>query len=498
MADIVVRDISPKGFVDGGSIRDMADPVLRPGETCWRTARADNLTCIVDAADYFHYVKSAMLGAEKRIMLIGWDFDTRIKFEPERPTLEGPNKLGAFLKWLPDNRPDLDIYLLKWNIGAFSALGRGMTPVFVLNWFSDPRLHFEIDGAHPVGAAHHQKIIVVDDTLAFCGGIDMTVDRWDTPDHPDRSRYRREPNGKRYGPWHDVTTAVSGAAARVLGDQARARWKAATGEDLEPVGATDPIWPDGLEPTLRDVDVSVARTLPAYGEQDGVHEIESLYLALIERTRHTLYLESQYLASRTIADALVKRLREPDGPEIVLVLPRNADGWLEQKAMDGARRSLLHMLWDADIHGRFGAFYPVTEGGTPIYVHAKVVVMDESLLRIGSSNLNNRSMGFDTECDLAIEAAEPGDRVGRAAVELRNLLVAEHLGVDAQQIVDGTADGGSLLSTIERLRGEGRSLRPFEPGTVEEEDSVLAESSLADPERAPESLGRRLQRVLAR
>ncbi|OWY80045.1 phospholipase D-like domain-containing protein [Rhodococcus sp. BUPNP1] len=476
----------------------MAETVLEPGSTCWRIARAERLTCIVDAADYFRHAKSAMLRAEKRIMLIGWDFDTRIKFEPDGATLEGPNKLGEFLEWLPERRPDLDIYLLKWNIGAFSALARGMTPVFVLDWLTDPRLHFEIDGAHPVGAAHHQKILVVDDSIAFCGGIDMTVDRWDTPDHPDRSKYRREPSGKRYGPWHDVTTAVDGDAARTLGDQARARWKAATGEELDPVPEPEPIWPDDLEPTLHGVDVGIARTLPAYDGKDGVHEIEALYLSVIEKARHTLYLESQYLASRRIADALAERLQEPDGPEIVVVIPRNAEGWLERKAMDGARRALLHMLWEADVHGRFAAYYPVTAGGEPIYVHAKVVVMDETLLRIGSSNLNNRSMGFDTECDLAIESAEPGDAVGRAAVELRNILVAEHLDVDPEVIAEATKDGGSLISTIERLRGPGRSLRPFEPGTVSDEDSVLAESALADPERASRSFGRRIERFFAR
>ncbi|AYA24921.1 phospholipase [Rhodococcus rhodochrous] len=476
----------------------MAETVLEPGSTCWRIARAERLTCIVDAADYFRHAKAAMLRAEKRIMLIGWDFDTRIKFEPEGATLEGPNKLGEFLEWLPERRPGLDIYLLKWNIGAFSALARGMTPVFVLDWLTDPSLHFEIDGAHPVGAAHHQKILVVDDSIAFCGGIDMTVDRWDTPDHPDRSKYRREPSGKRYGPWHDVTTAVDGDAARALGDQARARWKAATGEELDPVPEPEPIWPDDLEPTLHGVDVGIARTLPAYDGKDGVHEIEALYLSVIEKARHTLYLESQYLASRRIADALAERLQEPDGPEIVVVIPRNAEGWLERKAMDGARRALLHMLWEADVHGRFAAYYPVTAGGEPIYVHAKVVVMDETLLRIGSSNLNNRSMGFDTECDLAIESAEPGDAVGRAAVELRNILVAEHLDVDPEVIAEARKDGGSLISTIERLRGPGRSLRPFEPGTVSDEDSVLAESALADPERASRSFGRRIERFFAR
>ena len=111
--------------------------ILVPGETCWRIEPADNLACIVDAADYFHHAKSAMLQAEKRIMLIGWDFDTRIKLEPGEQTLDGPNRLGMFLRWLVREKPDLEILVLKWNIGAFTALGRGMTPVFVSNWLTD-------------------------------------------------------------------------------------------------------------------------------------------------------------------------------------------------------------------------------------------------------------------------------------------------------------------------------------------------------------------------
>ncbi|MEE2058730.1 phospholipase D-like domain-containing protein [Rhodococcus artemisiae] len=476
----------------------MVERVLVPGKTCWRTDHADRLSFIVDAADYFRHAKSAMLQARERIMLIGWDFDTRIKFEPEGRTLDGPNRLGAFLKWLPEQNPDLDIHLLKWNIGALTAIGRGMTPVFVLDWLSDPRVHFEIDGAHPIGAAHHQKIIVIDDAIAFCGGIDMTVDRWDTSDHPDRSRYRREPSGRRYGPWHDVTTAVDGEAARALGEQARARWKSATGADLDPVGPREAIWPDGLAPTVTDIDVSIARTLPEYDGREGVHEIEALYLAVIENARHSLYLESQYLASRALAEALAARLREDGGPEIVLVIPRNADGWLEQKAMDGARRSLLHMLWHADVHSRFEAYYPVTQAGEPIYVHAKVVVMDDTVVRIGSSNLNNRSMGFDTECDLALESTRVGDPVSRAAAELRSRLLAEHLDVDVEAFDRAVDDEGSFLAAIERLRGSGRSLRPFEPGTVGKEDSPLAENALMDPERAPMSAARRIRQVLTR
>ncbi|MFZ2176050.1 MAG: phospholipase D-like domain-containing protein [Rhodococcus sp. (in: high G+C Gram-positive bacteria)] len=461
------------------------DPILTPGDTCWQIAHADRLACIIDAADYFRHAKSAMLQSRRRIILIGWDFDTRIKLEPHGKTLEGPNRLGKFLAWLTRERPDLEIYLLKWNIGAFAAIGRGMTPIFVSNWMTDRRLRFEMDAAHPIGAAHHQKIIVIDDALAFCGGIDMTVDRWDTSDHRDDDHYRTKPNGDRYGPWHDATTAVDGDAARAVGEMARDRWKTATGRELEPIDGHDTPWPEDLEPTMTSVDVAVARTLPELDDRREVREIEALYLAAIAGATRSLYIESQYLASRTLAEAIAARLREPGGPEIVLVLPRNAEGWLEQKAMDGARRALLHLLWTADTEHRLGVYYPVTARGNPIYVHAKVLVMDDRLLRVGSSNLNNRSMGFDTECDLAVEvtASTPnGEQLRDAILGIRTRLLREHLDVTAEQFEEALAENSSLLHAVDTLRGSGRTLAKFERDTVEDEESLLAENALMDPE----------------
>lgn len=469
--------------------------ILVPGQTCWRVDRADRLSVIVDADDYFHHAKAAMLAAERRIMLIGWDFDTRISLEPKGKTLDGPDRLGKFLEWLTKTRPDLEIYLLKWNVGAFTAIGRGMTPVFVLNWITTKRLRFEMDGAHPVGAAHHQKIVVIDDALAFCGGIDMTVDRWDTSDHVDDSECRIAPGGEPYSPWHDVTTAIDGDAAAAVGDLARERWRVATGEELAPVSTVSEPWPDCLTPTFRDIDVAIARTIPEYDGRAAVREIEALYLAAIASARRTLYLESQYLASRTLTDALAARLREPDSPEIVLVLPRHADGWLEQKSMDGARRKLLHLLWKSDLHGRLGVYYPVTRGGESIYVHAKVVVVDDRLLRVGSSNLNNRSMGFDTECDLAVEVTSEthhAERVRKDILGIRNRLVREHLGIDDSAFHTALSASGSLLAVIEKLRGDGKTLEPFTKDAVEDEDSPLAENELMDPECAPPTLRDRI------
>jgi phosphatidylserine/phosphatidylglycerophosphate/cardiolipin synthase-like enzyme len=470
------------------------DRILKPGETCWRIEPARRLAVIVDAADYFRLVKAAMLKARHSIMLIGWDFDTRIAFEPDGQTLEGPNRLGDFISWLPKQRAELNLYLLKWDLGMVQALGRGMTPVFILNWMTSSRVRLRLDGAHPVGAAHHQKIVVIDDALAVCGGIDMTVDRWDTRGHLDGDPRRAKPGGKLYGPWHDATIMVEGAVAQALGELARERWRKATQERLPAPPRGLEAWPDDLEPTLTGVDVAIARTFPGTDDDDEVREIEALYLRAIGAASLTIYLESQYLASRTIAEALAARLGESEGPEIVIVLPQSADGWLEQKAMDGARRKLLHLLWRADNHGRLGVYYPVTASGEAIYVHAKIMIVDDRLLRVGSSNINNRSMGFDTECDLAVEADDSAEQAGlrETISSIRRDLVCEHLGVDEDRLVAALDGSGSLLTAIESLRGEGRTLGKFEAGDVEEDDSVLAENELVDPESTPASLSARV------
>ena len=137
--------------------------VLRPGHTCWRIEQADRVALIVDAADYFRAVRSAMLKAQHSILLIGWDFDTRIDLDPDDGADKHPKHLGAFLTWLADTRPGLHIYILKWDLGTVKALSRGTTLFRVAQWALHERITFKLDGAHPPGAAHHQKIVVIDD-----------------------------------------------------------------------------------------------------------------------------------------------------------------------------------------------------------------------------------------------------------------------------------------------------------------------------------------------
>jgi phospholipase D1/2 len=474
-----------------------ADPLLVPGETCWRIERADRFALIVDAADYYRAVKCAILKARRSVMLIGWDFDSRIEFEPEGQTIDGPNALGPFLSWAADRRPDIEIRLLKWNLGMLETLGRGETPFYVLQWMARKNIELKLDAAHPPLAAHHQKIVVVDDALAFCGGIDMTLGRWDTREHREDEPSRRTPRGKPLPPWHDATTCVDGAAARALGDLARERWARATGRTIDPVAPEGDPWPELLEPSLTGVDVGIARTVAAHAEHKQVAEVEKLWLAAIAGAKRAIYIESQYFASRKIAEAIAARLREPDGPEIVIVNPEAQDGWLEETTMGAARAKLARYVRRADFFNRFRLLWPATPGGAPIYVHAKVMVVDDRVLRVGSSNINNRSMGFDTECDLAIEAG--ADETLKAEIlRVRHDLLAEHLGSTIEEVASRVEQTGSLIGAIESLSGSGRRLVPLEFRDVGGVEDALSETDLVDPERPPRPWRKALRRLRGR
>ena len=472
-------------------------------ETCWRVERADRLACIVDAADYFLQVKVAMLRAKRRIMLVGWDFDARTTFERGSKTLPGPNQLGAFLYWLLWRRPTLDIYVLKSNLRLlpmFDGLWYGLTPVSVVNRLTSKRLHFAIDGARPTGAVHHQKIVAIDDVLAFCGGIDLTLDRWDTPEHQHDNRFRRA-LGRRYGPRHEVAAAVDGAAAIALAEVGRDRWRTATGESLGPITAADEVWPPELRPILRQVDVGIARTLPTFNDRPEVREVEVLNLAAVAAARRTIYLENQYLAARRVVEALAARLKEPDGPEIVIVLPRKGLNRLERETMDSARHRLIQQLWAADDHRRLGIYWAETDGGSPIYIHSKVMIVDDRLLRVGSSNFNNRSLGFDSECDIAVEAdpdSEAHEDIRCVISSVRRQLVCEHLGVSTDEFQRTLDQGKSFLQAVETLRGHGKTLRRFTSRTIADEDSPLAENDLMDPDHVPRSLTGSMRRLITR
>lgn len=457
------------------------------GRNCWRVEQADRVSFLIDGAAYFSAFRAAARNAHRNIFILGWDFDSRIRMLPDRRADGFPDRLGEFLHHLLIRRKGLRVYVLTWDFHMIYWRER--------EWWlpsklaAHRRLHFLRDDTHPVGSSHHQKIVVIDDAVAFAGGLDLAACRWDTsshqPDHPARRPADGEPACR---PFHDVQIMVDGPAAAALGELARDRWRTRSGTSVPfAQRGRDEIWPSSTEPDLADVCVAIARSAPAFGVRRPIVEVETLFLDSLRAARRHVYIETQYLTSRIIADCLIERLHDPDGPEIVLVLSPASDGWLEQHTMDVLRSRIVARLREADRFGRLGLYSPRIPGlRTGMSLHSKVCVIDDELVRIGSANLSNRSMGFDTECDLAIEA-DGRPEVRRGIADFRHALLGEHLGVHRDAVRRELAQDGSLIGAVERLRGGDRSLDEFDDQRIEEMTDFMPDAEFVDPSRPYEA-----------
>ena len=461
-----------------------AASLLRPGYNCWRIAAAERVALLVDAKDYFEAFHRAALKAERSILILGWDFNsrTRLHFDPV-PRGGPPAELGDFLNFLVRRRRHLHIHILNWDYPMVFGADREFPPLYGFGWKPAHRVHLRYDDTHPLAGSQHQKVVVIDDALAFAGGIDLTVRRWDSTEHAAED-VRRRAYEKPYPPFHDMMVALDGEAAAALGDLARERWLAATGHKLFPVKNAHDTWPDHLAPDVTGVEVGIARTLPPRGDSPAVKEVERLYLDMIAAARRTLYIENQYFTAPRIAAALEKRLAEPDGPEIALVVRLLSHGWLEEATMHVLRTRLIQRLQKADRHGRFKVYYPHIPGlaeGCCVDVHSKLMIVDDRVLRIGSSNLCNRSMGVDSECDVVLEA-RGRPHVASVVRDFRERVIAEHLGVPAARLREALAGSNdSLHRAIATLAGDGRTLRELTE-LPDWPEALVNVAAVADPE----------------
>ncbi len=462
-------------------------PILESGRNCWRVEQARRAAFLIDGADYFKAFRSAVAEARESVFIIGWDIHSLCRLVRDEEPDELPVELGEFLNAVVSRRKGLRIYVLTWDFVMLFAFGREWLPLYKLEWKTHRRLKFRMDAQHPLGSSHHQKVVVIDDEVAFCGGLDLTHHRWDTSEHrPDDPR-RRDPLGENYPPFHDVQMVVEGEIASALGDLARDRWRWATGKKIaspKKKGEKSP-WPQDVDPDFTDVPIAISRTIPLFKTREEVREVQTLFEDAIAAARRFIYIENQYLSSFAVGDALLNRLKDPKGPEIVIVLPNKTSGWLEQTTMDVLRARLLKRLREADTHNRLAVYYPDIPGltaGFEVNVHSKVMIVDDDLVRVGSANISNRSMGFDTECDLAIEA-QGEEQLNLAIGEFRNRLLAEHLDIEPETVQEAFSRKGSLIATVESLRGEGRTLKVFDGHVDPEVDELVPEDAIVDRER---------------
>lgn len=332
--------------------------------------------------------------------------------------------------------------------------------------------------------SHHQKIVILrhparpELDVAFVGGIDLCHGRGDDLAH--RGDQQPEPMDDAYGPtppWHDVQTEVRGPA---IGDIAMTFWerwndrtplerrtpwnraRAVLGRQPvrpERIGAIDPDPPTAGEAQVQVLRTYPAKTPPYPFAPEGERSVAREYHKAFRRARRLVYVEDQYLWSAEIADLYVDALRGQPDLHVIVVVPRVPDrnGGLSGPAHRVGQLEVLHSAREAG-GGRMAVYDLENELGTPIYVHAKVVIVDDVLAAVGSDNMNRRSWTHDSECSLAIldgerdarEPADPaclGDGARAFARRLRLELMREHLGVDGD---DGLLEPADAFAAFAR------------------------------------------------
>jgi phosphatidylserine/phosphatidylglycerophosphate/cardiolipin synthase-like enzyme/uncharacterized membrane protein YdjX (TVP38/TMEM64 family) len=457
--------------------------LFEPGRNVWRVERADRAAILIDAAAYFEAVRAAMLAAEHVIYIVGWDVDSRTPLVGASGKVDDglPIPLGDFLDALALRKPQLKIRILLWDYSVFFTDEREPLPSLALRWKRLPQIDLCLDGTVPLGAAHHQKIVIVDDGLAFSGGLDLTIRRWDDSEHLPDNALRTDPAGKMYPPFHDVQALVDGPAAAALAELVRIRWRRAACETPAPLAESASPWPANLTPDFENVTVAIARTEPQFDERPEVREVEHLFLDMIARAERSIYIESQYLTLASVAAALAARLKEAPQLEVVILCPRSYHGLLERQAMLPGRSDFLQQLEDCEQPTRWLVVAPCCEGDddTDISLHSKVMIVDDTYLRIGSANLCNRSMSTDSECDLVIAAED--EKTRRAIRRIRHKLLAEHCGCTGAAFDAAMQRQGSLVHTVHTMSSRSNKVKFI---TAEADNATMPIlKSIADPEQ---------------
>lgn len=355
------------------------DPPPRPGNA---------VDVLIDGKDTFAAMVEAMQAARSQIHITGWHLSPEFALTRYQPAV-------ILRDLLRDLVSRVAVRVLIWA-GA---------PLPILRpWRGDVRRDREyLCGGTPMQCVldarerplhcHHEKTIVIDDRVAFVGGLDLTSfggDRWDLPEHPARGREG----------WHDVATRLRGPVVQDVADNFAFRWHAVTGERLpkvEPAPAAGPI------------EAQIVRTMPdqMYRQRpQGDFRILESYLAALESAQRFIYLENQYLWSPEILAVLRRKVSDPPSHDfrLLLLLPSKAS-----TGSDDTRGQLGTLLQADDGRGRLLActlYAPGPDRDWPVYVHAKVGIVDDAWMTIGSANLNEHSLFNDTEMNVVIRDAD--------------------------------------------------------------------------------------------
>ena len=458
----------------------------------WRIHERAESALLIDGRDYYRAFYTAACKAKKSILLLGWQFDSDVQLVRGDDLPDGVEpqdvQLLALLDRLCRERPELQIRVLAWDHSVFFALERELLQKLYFDAITCERFDFRWDNTVPLGGSHHQKVAIVDGRVAFFGSQDICQARWDDSTHRPENEHRTS-RGTSHQPYHEVQLAVTGEAARSMVDLFVWRWYGATGERLDPTALiaadersntlTRPSLDFPVTLPMPPARIGLARTIPEVTGRAQVNEVADLYVRAIGAAERFIYVESQYLTSCAVRDALIARMADKSRPklDVVVILPYKPEKFKEEMTVGVPQAALLQTLdHAAREHGHSLGIYNVVAGtredGQPLYVyiHAKLMIVDDRLFIVGSANLTNRSMTIDSEI-VAAYASERGEHEVKSAIRrARVRLMLEHAGEQAN--VRWLVRGQGLVARLDALIADGKvrlrrhDLRKDEPGLV--------------------------------
>jgi phosphatidylserine/phosphatidylglycerophosphate/cardiolipin synthase-like enzyme len=388
----------------------------RGGATTAAPPRHGNeLDVLLDGAEALAKIAAAIESARSSVWLAGWFFspEFRLRFDSQRTLRD----------LLADLATRVDVRLLAWAGAPLPLFHPDRSEVRQMrdDFATGTRIRVALDAHERPFHCHHEKLVIVDGEVVFVGGIDLTTyagDRLDVGHHPARGSLG----------WHDAATRITGPAVADVAEHYRLRWHAVTGEQLPA--------PPPLLRVTGDTELQIVRTVPEKiydALPRGEFSILESYLAALRTAERLIYLENQFLWSPEIVEVLEDKLRNPpdDRFRLVVLLPAKPNN-----GEDDTRGQLGRLVAAAGAAPeRFLActLHQRGDNAKPVYVHAKIGIVDDRWLTIGSANLNEHSLFNDTEMNIV--CADPA-----IARTTRLRLWSEHLECSIDDVAGGPAD----------------------------------------------------------
>ena len=425
----------------------MTNSILKPNINSSQFIKLKRLGILIDSDEYYQAFFNVTNRAKTSINIHGWEFDSRINLSHVNSNF--PDGLREYFTILAKKNRNLLINIRSWKSSFYLRFGRERFANFKWKLQVPQNIDYRQIRHYALYGSLHEKIAIIDNSCAFIGGMDITKKRWDTQEHIQNDSRRLDPEGKIYFPIHDIQAVCSHEIAHELNHKIL----------NHPTDGQSNIWPDTFFSQIENLTVALSRTDP----EKKLTQIEKLYLDAIRSSKKLIYIENQYLSNEVIFDLLVEKLKEIDGPEVIIITPMSYRGFFEKAIYQYSRDKILKKLKEADQHHRLGIFYPSSSNNPNdgfIVVHSKIMIIDDRFMTIGSANLNYRSMRLDRELNISFETME-NDKIKTFITNIFYRLIAEHLGTTPEHILK--LNSVSPLSLVNMLKGSGvRTLKDLE------------------------------------